>query len=451
MAHPVLSMRETGGVISLLPDVQALLAEADEQFQKGEVDGARALIERAEALSPDSPDIPLIHGNLLFHLGDAQGARRQFARALEKAPRRLDLVFSLATASLAAGDAPAAEDLLVGVLEDPGISGEDLSRWTNECHALVLTLTERGCTRASMALRRRKKRYADPAPKPTLLVYGNCQADVMSNWASRLPEIVQRYRVIYHASFGNPESPSPADLAACVLFWEQVAPWTKFELRDQLPPDVTTVRFPPCDFTSVWPLAVADSLVKPDPPKYPHGRYPVGNRLITELTDKAAGDSDLLSAYRATDILAYTDFGRFHELTVSRMKAREANADVKVADWLLANFRKKRLHWLHYHPTGALLEVVILGLLEKTPGYLLGSASERQKSLALLPELIREEPLGVHRMPIETAVAETLGIEWDYCEPIFGIGLEERLNADDFVRGHIRWRQEELRRRRAES
>ena len=122
--------------------------------------------------------------------------------------------------------------------------------------------------------------------KPTLLVYGNCQADAASVILSADPVVNEAYEILCLRSFDDPVagrgSLQPQEVARCAVLFEQYDP-KPFPHRDLLPKSAVHVRFPAVDFNLLWPFNAVNPYNDVGSPDYPWGRFPYGDRIIIDV------------------------------------------------------------------------------------------------------------------------------------------------------------------------
>jgi hypothetical protein len=257
--------------------------------------------------------------------------------------------------------------------------------------------------------------------KPTIILYGNCQAEAVTVILNKTPAIAARYRVVSFRNFDHPtDGPDTIrnrDLASCALLCEQHSP-KKFPYRDRLPARCRTVTFPSTDFNLLWPFFAVNPFNVPDPPVFPYGRFSYGDRIIIGDIQKNMAPDDILQNYLTGWEGYKVDLDRLLQLERARIENREAQCDVRIGDYLLGNFRSMRLHWTSNHPTSTLLSELVVRLLKECFGG--DNALENadiDKTLASC--FTPAGPLGILSIPIHPKIAEHFELSWyDYDEPL---------------------------------
>lgn len=276
--------------------------------------------------------------------------------------------------------------------------------------------------------------------KPCILVYGNCQASAVAQTISRLPDIQNRFEVQYLPSFVHPvHGVTPIHqewLERCTILIEQRGAWAEFPGKVGLPKKAVLVSFPTVSMNSLWPLQAVDKRNAPEPPDYPFGRYPYGDRLVMELLDKGYTGQDLLREYLATDIQQVLDFGRLFELECERMRQADAVCDIKMIGFVLANFRAHRMFWTYNHPTAVVLKNLSHKLISE-----LGPLVSGMDPIALrqwLDDCYRGwEPAGEISVAVHPQVASHFQLGWLDDEPRFWHFRTSPMGFEDYMLRYI--------------
>lgn len=196
----------------------------------------------------------------------------------------------------------------------------------------------------------------------------------------------------------------------CGLLCEQYDP-QGFPQREVLPKECFTLKFPSVDFSLLWPFNCINAYNKPEPPAFPFGRFPYGDRAITNAIDRGMSADDILDYYMNSWEDYRVDLDRLLQLETARIQARDAKCDVKIGDFVLTRFRKERLFWTVNHPAPVLLSELIERLLHAADPVdpALQDADIESTVAAHFPN---GGPLGVVNVPIHPKVAEYLQLEW---------------------------------------
>jgi hypothetical protein len=254
--------------------------------------------------------------------------------------------------------------------------------------------------------------------KPAILVYGNCQAQVLGGQfnnfqSSSAPE---GWDVICIVSFDHPtEAPrqiSDDDLKRCVVVFEQADSGHPFpqRLRDALN-GTKIIRFPPLDFNLYWPFNFNDprNVSEPD---FPWGRFPYGDRVVIELLREGLAGDGLWQQYQARSLSRLPDLNRLEQLETRRLQARDAACDVVMADLVLSSYRDRPLFWTINHPSGWLLGHVLKRMMAAAREPLELSENDGQRAFEILSAW---DPFSNNQQPIHPEIARRLGLAW--CTP----------------------------------
>jgi hypothetical protein len=246
----------------------------------------------------------------------------------------------------------------------------------------------------------------------TIVIYGNCQAGV---YADALRKILgSNRRIRWVSSFDDPTQPQEAvsreDLESCTLVLEQIdsgrpMPETIIGTANR----AQTVRFPPLDFNLLWPFNFNDPRNVSEPPDYPFGRFPYGDRIVVELLREGLTGSALWDVYRQRSVVKLPDMQRLRIYESKRLSARDEKTDVKVGALIMSEFKEKRLFWAINHPTGWLLGKVFSDIVGLCGEHLESDGA----SLATIQAFFENyEPFGHHAVPIHPGVVRQLNLAW---------------------------------------
>jgi hypothetical protein len=256
--------------------------------------------------------------------------------------------------------------------------------------------------------------------KPVILSVGNCLVEYFLGGVRDLSVGTEYFE--YVASRGGAalgrEPLDPQILARCRLLIEETSPWQRMlsgDERAQLPATCKRITVPTLHVNSLWPLMVADPRNKPIPPVMPWGVIPFthGDRLALDIMEREADPARRLEAYLATDLSTVVDLARHHQLSVDSMFAAEAGCDVRVAAYVVSNFREKRLFYMQNHASSELMGFALLQILGH-PAILEISGRPLHEAVESV-EAWKERnlaALATEAAPIHPAVAAYFDLKW---------------------------------------
>lgn len=276
--------------------------------------------------------------------------------------------------------------------------------------------------------------YGNPAPDAELVIlYGNCQTPFLASLLAAACGDKGYLCVLNHAPPGQvAERPTPEQMQRCRVYLEQydsqpdlpassdVAPDMRHYglplrryLREHCPAGCPTLIFPSFVMTCMWPFAsVGDPRNVPEP-GYVWGRYPYGNRLALEVLARGLSGPAALDAYHRLSAERWTNPGAVLERARRKLQERDAHCDIKIADYVWANFRERHLFLSYAHVRAEAMGELAQRLFDAVQPLLggdAGAARQRlQAAIDVLPDMDNLED------PIEPAVAEGLGLK--FCEP----------------------------------
>jgi hypothetical protein len=249
--------------------------------------------------------------------------------------------------------------------------------------------------------------------RPTVVIYGNCQADAATTIFNRHPSFRERFRAIFYPSYDHPtikpEDISPADVAACAVLLEQHDP-VGFPLRQLLPAGIRVVTFPSLDFNLLWPLTCPNPFDTRTAGRN-YGIFPYGDRVILTCVKRGMNADDILQYYlRGWDDYK-VDLGRLTSIETARIAQRDEHCDVQFGSLVLERFRVERLFWTVNHPAAPLLAQMTTKLLAAAfPGEPWAQCDDMFETI--VGNFSPYGPLGSIDVPIHPDVADYLGLSW---------------------------------------
>lgn len=248
----------------------------------------------------------------------------------------------------------------------------------------------------------------------TLIVYGNCQAQGIVAALNRHPAVTKRFEVAYQKNFGDPNDPSgsltPDQAQRSAIVLEQYAHDASVPLPE-IPKGTPRVTFPSADLNVLWPLWSVNPFNGPEPPRFPHGRFPYGDAVILRLVREGHDAEAALAYYLNNSGNDLPDLDRFLRLEQARLTHRDTQCDVKLGSIVLAQFREERLFWTINHPAHALIRVVVNAVFERAEALEPRLAGIRLDK-AYFDAHFGAEMLGQIAVPVHPDIAERFALKW---------------------------------------
>jgi hypothetical protein len=265
--------------------------------------------------------------------------------------------------------------------------------------------------------------------KRTIIIFGNCQAQMITSCLSSIPLLGDQYEVIWERNVDtNPSWPPRKELLRsqienCAYLFEQLGrKLIEFPHKDKLPSDCIIIRYPYLKLSCLWPFRCNDPRNKLEPPKYDVGRFPHGDRLIVDWLQKKVPRERLLEKYMNLDICALIDLDQLYQSDLQRIREVDDKCKIRVYNLIKEQFRTKKLFNTIGHPTDGIFKVFLFELLEKSK--LIDDNSKawdnsKNDSCNLADSLV----LGIHKffnqkrfdafqLPIHPQVCEHFKLRW---------------------------------------
>jgi len=249
--------------------------------------------------------------------------------------------------------------------------------------------------------------------KPTLLVYGNCQAGAVSAILGADRALAAAYAIHYLPSFDDRVSGSrnvaPEVIARTALLLEQFDA-NPFPYRNQLPLHCANIVFPSVDLNLLWPLRFANPYNDQPTEATPWGHYPEGDRVIIDCVQRGLSADETIVYYRTHAHEHLPNLSRYAEMEKTRLRTRETRCDITMSDFIFSSLSSDRLFWSANHPTTVSLRELCERLLAAAaPAVPESRLVDIDRSLTMFAP---EGPLGFLSVPIHPLIVEHFDLRW---------------------------------------
>ena len=249
----------------------------------------------------------------------------------------------------------------------------------------------------------------------TVLVYGNCQAPYLAQLLGEIDDLNDDYRfvaAINHAVPGEELAPVAdvhfRDVALCLAQYEKRADSPiALALRSRLPPGCPVITFPSFVMNSFWPFDCPEPRGLPDP-AYPWKRYPFGDMIGLRIAQAGLAGPLAVAAYLDHSLRKMPKLDVRLQRDIDRLHYYDARCDVKLADYVEANFRQHHLFWTEGHISQEGVVELARRVATAARPVLGGSAGRTEECLAATAFA----GMGNLQLPIHPMVADALGLRF---------------------------------------
>jgi hypothetical protein len=252
-----------------------------------------------------------------------------------------------------------------------------------------------------------------PLPLPSLvapartnvLIIGNCQAQTVYEALLRTGEFNARLNANYHFvglqqnlhHLGRKELES-----SDILLVQDIKDWEYYPLRQYIPENMRVVKFPLLHFASLWPF---DHYNGPGDKEayekeWPNLTFLYHDGLLARLRKEIPDREQRYSAYRSLSAEGVINFIRLHDFERRRLTAMDKQFGLQIGQFILDNFRRRRLFYTTNHPNGQIIAMLMQYLLEHL------GLEQIYRPIASLDHLRRLQ------VPVHPKVAQALGVTW---------------------------------------
>jgi hypothetical protein len=269
-----------------------------------------------------------------------------------------------------------------------------------------------------------------PGGRRRMVIIGNCQSETLRQGFAHIEALNRRFETKYHFVDlqQNQRDFVARDLEHCdILLVQDLRNWDTFPLRDCVPPAADIIKFPLVRFASLWPF---DGWNGPGD-REAHNReapnltfsYLDGllGRLRKEIPDKEAR----FQAYRALEWPGIVNYRRLHQMEERRLAASDKQFGVAIGDFILTNFRKRRIFHTTVRPNWQVFNLLLQYVAKAV------SVSE-PVSLTEKVDVMLREP----QVPVHPKVARDLGVRWANEKTRYGVH-GRNVTWEAYIRSYI--------------
>ncbi len=197
-----------------------------------------------------------------------------------------------------------------------------------------------------------------------VLIFGNCQGNLVAEAFRDNPIFARRFSVKHHFMElpANLHEQGKRDLEECdLLLIQDIQEWEQYPLRAFVPDTLPTLRYPCIRFASLWPF---DAFNGPDDKlarnrDLPNFEFTYFDGLLARLRKEIPDPQARFEAYRTLAVKGVIDVKRRHVFEEQRLQAMDAKFPGGIGAYILENFRKKQLFYTTAHPNGRLLTMLM--------------------------------------------------------------------------------------------
>ncbi|HUZ50380.1 MAG TPA: WcbI family polysaccharide biosynthesis putative acetyltransferase [Candidatus Dormibacteraeota bacterium] len=242
----------------------------------------------------------------------------------------------------------------------------------------------------------------------SIVVFGDALAGAIAIVLDRIAGISGKYGVV-HLGAENVAASTRA-LAECALFLHQ-EPYEAGQLLTAIPAGCERIAFPSLELRYLWPFTCVNPFNRPEPPRYPNGRFPYGDSFIISCLQQHVNPDKIVEYYLSVEWdVSWPDLQSLHQTELERLDWLEARTDVKMVPYIQEYASQRRLFWGAAGPTNALLCELIIRLLDRM------FASKVLITRRVLTELLYSfgdrDLFGQIAVPIHPRVAEYFSLQW---------------------------------------
>jgi hypothetical protein len=262
-----------------------------------------------------------------------------------------------------------------------------------------------------------------------VVIFGNCQAGLIAEALNSNAGFARQFSVKHHFMelAPNLHDQGKRDLETCeLLLVQDIREWEQYPLRDHVPDNLTTLRYPCVRFASLWPF---DAFNGPDDKlarnrDLPNFEFTYFDGLLARLRREIPDHEERFSAYRSLDIKGLIDVKRLHAFEEKRLQAMDQRFPGEIGAFILENFRKRQIFYTTGHPNGKLLKMLMQQIAKelgvRQPFWFPGQLDSLRRL----------------QVPVHPKIASALDVSWVKVERKYLV-RGEWLTWEDYIRKYI--------------
>jgi hypothetical protein len=265
--------------------------------------------------------------------------------------------------------------------------------------------------------------------KAKVIVFGNCQAGVLSHvirteWCDRFATAYQFVRVRNEEFEQSKREIEQAD----ILLVQDIADWEDYPLREFVRGMAQVIKFPTLGLASLWPFDHYNPLNDSDATTldlWRREKFPYRDGLLARLREDTPDPELLFARYASLQVDLAADPVRLHKFEIRRLAAMDRRFDIGIGQYIVDNFRRRRLFHRAGHPTGDLFARLLHHLAERL-----------ELKLLRRPGRLVDRYFSSFQVPVHPKVARMLGVVWADENTRYRWGAEE-VTWENFIRSYI--------------
>lgn len=276
----------------------------------------------------------------------------------------------------------------------------------------------------------------------TVLVFGNCQAPYLARMLAALDDLNDDYRFVVALNHPLPGEAQAVTVADETLRDVALVVW-QFEdrtnnpaahaLRARLPAACPEIRFPTFLLSSPWPFECIEPPRGAPEAAYPWTRYPLGDMIGLEVARMGLRGPLAVAAYLDLSAQRMPNLHVRLERDFARMGHHDAQCDVRLADYVEANYRREHLFWTNGHVSRAGVVELARRVADAARPVLGGSAERARQCFDAAADF---DGMGGLQLPIHPLVASTLELAWCELDQLWR-WYDQRWNYFEYIERYI--------------
>jgi hypothetical protein len=254
-----------------------------------------------------------------------------------------------------------------------------------------------------------------PAGRRRIVIIGNCQSETLRQGFAHIEALNRRFDAKYHfVDLQQSQRDFVArDLEQCdILLVQDLRDWENFPLRNCVAPAAEIIKFPLIRFASLWPFDAWNGPGDREAHEReaPNLTFSYLDGLLGRLRKEIPDKEQRFQVYRTLEWPGIINYRRLHQLEERRLAATDKQFGVAIGDFILNNFRSRRLFHTTVRPNWQVFNL-LLQYVAKAVGV------TEPVSLTEKVDVMLREP----QVPVHPKVARDLGVRWANEKTRYGV------------------------------
>lgn len=160
------------------------------------------------------------------------------------------------------------------------------------------------------------------------------------------------------------------------------------------------------------------------------GLFPYGDKVIEKCIESGMDQDEIIAFCRSDRALEEAEIKENFNTHMNKLKMRESQWDIKIANFVEEHYRKEKLFYDDGHPTNVVMKQIVVEILKRL------NIKDSQIDCDM--------NMDTREVYVYPVVRKTLGLEWEDQEVrITGMKLDKHMDFEEYIKEYCWWRHED--------